>query len=260
MGHRTEPDGDTPVIHVDGMGTIRGGQVATGGPTDVLGTFVSGRPATEKNLTAVRRWFLEVPAGDYERLNGREMVDRASGLVYEVLVSDPLLSDSPGELGVASFLVEGDVIRFLRSTGTSIEERERAVEEQVEQAARAVAERERRLAKVKQIAIPLSVVYGERMAMGLREAAQRILDAGGRIERGEPEGCLRITVPENLTGDMLSEWTARAEVGVAAEVLTSCSSVVLAAIIDLETDGSKRPRSLLERLPNKEPVFGGGVA
>jgi predicted RNase H-like HicB family nuclease len=41
---------------------------------------------------------------------------------------------------------------------------------------------------------------------------------------------------------------------------TTVPRVVLEALADVEADRSKRPRSLVECLPDREPVFGGGVA
>jgi hypothetical protein len=151
------------------------------------------------------------------------------------------------------------VIVFLRiRAGVMVADLERAKEERADEVERVEAERAKRLAKAKQVAIPLSVVYGERMQMTLREAARRVLDAGGRIGRGEL-GELRITVPEKLTDDPLAERSARSEVATAAEVLTIGWRVVLAAVDDQATDGSKQPRRLDERLPDREPAFGGGV-
>jgi hypothetical protein len=43
-------------------------------------------------------------------------------------------------------------------------------------------------------------------------------------------------------------------------VLASAHRVVLVALDDAEADKSKQPRRLDERLPDREAVFGGGVA
>jgi hypothetical protein len=118
--------------------------------------------------------------------------------------------------------------------------------------------RARRLGKERQVGIPLSVVYGERLQMTVREAAAKILDAGGEISRGH-RGELHITVPERLTDQPLAERDAWAQVGVAADLLSRVPRVVLDALADMEADNSKRLRSLLQRLPDAEPVFGGGV-
>jgi hypothetical protein len=261
---RNEPPEEAPEIHVAniaGMGTISGRRVSgEPQPEGYVGSFLSGRSATGENLRAARNWFVEIPAQDFEWLDGgREVADRGSGLVYEVLISDPLLADDPRESGVTAFFVNGDRLEFLRSTGTTVADRERAVQAQAERVAVAEEERVRQLAKAKQTSIPLSVMYGERMQMSVREAAAKILEAGGQVGANEIGGVrgLRITVPEKLNTEPLMERMAWAEVAVAAEVLTSCARVVLAALDEVAADGSKRPRTLLERLPDRQVCFGG---
>jgi hypothetical protein len=243
------------------MGTVYPGRmVGTGAAVDgPLGTVGSGRVASEANLALARRFFLEARADDFEWLSEREVVDRGSGAVLELVLADPLLGGDPASMADVFFAAANGEIAFLRSTGTTVADRERAAAAQADQVARIEAERAKRLGRERQVGIPLSVVYGERLQLTLRQAAARIVDAGGEIRRGAL-GELQITVPEKLGDEMLVERARWVEVGVAADVLARAPRVVLQAIADVEADGSRRPRSLVERLPDAEVGFGGGIA
>ena len=252
---RQEPGYEPPEIHVYG-GKITGRRVGKAAPDDSrIGTFYTGRPATEENLKAARRFFMEADSADVKFLNQREVVDRASGTIYQVQTSDPLLSENPaGRCDM--FFAAHERLWFLVSTGETTAQRDVAAAKRAKIEAQAAEERAKRRAKEKQIAVPLSVVYGERFQVTVREAAARVLDAGGRIERGEFEGTLRITHPERITGDPMSERGALTAFATAAEVLSCVPRLVLAALADADP---KQPRSLLALLPAREPALGGGV-
>jgi hypothetical protein len=252
---RQEPGYEPPEIHVYG-GTITGRKFGKAAPDDGrIGTFYQGRPATEANLKGARRWFPEANSADFKVLSKRELVDRASGTIYRVLTSDPLLSENPAGM-CDMFFVAYEQIWWLRSTGETTAQRDVAAAKRAKLEAQAAEERAKRRAKEKQIAVPLSVLGGERLQLTVREAAARILDAGGRIERGEVEGTLRITHPERITGEPFSERAALTAFATAAEVLSCVPRVVLAALADADP---KQPRSLLALLPAREPALGGGV-
>jgi hypothetical protein len=255
---RTQED-DVPVIYsgvdVAGMGTISGRKV---GSTDVadagtIGFMTAGRAATDANLKGARRHLMEVDAGDLDWGGDREVVDLGSGAVYEVLLSDPLSEMNPGSAADLFTVSDGRLV-FLRSTGTTVAEREATLVEQQRLHAQVEEERAKRRARERQVPIPLSVVFGERMSTSLRAAARVILDAGGQVKAGE-NGTLSITVPEVLTNEPLAARAAWAEVGTAAEVLCRSSRVVLTALAQVAQDKSRSPRGLLERLPDSEVVF-----
>jgi hypothetical protein len=180
--------------------------------------------------------------------------------VYEVLLSDPLVLADPAS-GCDLFYVDGPILRFLRSTGSTLREREE--QELAAERAREKAEQdaERWRSRQKRVALTIADISGDFEYPSLAEAAREISAAGGRVER-ELEHGFRVEVPERLNppggpGD----WTAaqldragRRRLALAAETLAFATSTVVAAIAEAER--SKRP--LHQVLPDRLPLIGEG--
>lgn len=253
---RSSPPGD-PTIFVDGQGTIGGRQVGWGQPTDLVGSFTAGRPATAANVAACARFLPQAAAEDFDVLADGGRSDKASGLIYDRVAGDPLLAPDPAALA-SLFLIAGDAIVFLRPRGVTLADLEREAEQAARERERVEAEHAKFLGRQKQTPFRVSEVAGERVAITVREAARRLLDAGGAISRG-PVGELVLSAPGRLTGDMATEAMARQELAACAQVLDASRATVLAALEDAESDRSKVPRRLDERLPDREAAVGGGV-
>jgi hypothetical protein len=262
----TDPS-ELPVIDlggrdVDGMGTIFGRRVeAPDAPAGAVGVITEGRPSTEENLAGARRFLLEASREDFEWRGAREVVDRASGQVYEVLGSDPLADANPAA-GCDLFFVDGALIRFLRRTGVTVDELERARAEQERRAAEAEEAARKRRAREKQIPLALADLYpGDRYEVTVRAAAARLLELGGQLVVG-PYGELQVTVPAKIVAGGLEvailEQEARREAAHLAEVLATGWRVVLAGLAEVEAAGGKK--SLVDVLPDRRVSIGGGVA
>src|SRR5262245_44046349 len=96
---------------IDGLGTVRGGRVAIGGEPGAVGAMLFGRPTSEVNLRACRKFLMEARVEEFGTLEDGGWFDKGSGLVYDVLGSDPLFHDRPGELADL-FVANGTVIAF----------------------------------------------------------------------------------------------------------------------------------------------------
>ncbi len=237
-------DDDAPQIYVEGMYGK-----SLGSPAGGLGTFYDGRAATEANVRAARKHFLELRAKDVAPLPDGGLVDRGSGQVYDVIGHDPLLANAPSEEADVFALFGDGVVSFLRRRDTTIDEIERARTD-AEQRASDEAERLRKhRAKQKQIPLRLDLVRGDNTPT-LRRAATRIHELGGEIKPDSYDGIV-VTLPATLTlGDgssPLLERELRIEGARCAQVLSYASSLVRAAL------ESKQP--LLEALPDEVPTI-----
>ncbi len=221
-----------------------------GAPGEGLGTFYDGRPATEANVRAARKLFLELPAKDVEPLPGGGLVDKGSGQIYDRIEHDPLFSNSPTSDADVFALFGDGVISFLKLRGTTVDEIDRARAD-AEQRASDEAERLRkRRARAKQIPLTLDLVRGDQTPT-LRRAAQRILELGGEIKPDAFDGII-VTLPATLTlgdgfGSPLLERELRIEGARCAQVLSYASSLVRAAL------ESKQP--LVDALPDEVPTI-----
>jgi hypothetical protein len=255
---REEP---APVIHVPppvvdtGFGVISGQQVGVGLPEGYVGSYAPGRSASEENLAACRRWLLEGDARDFRRIGSREVVDQGTGLVFEVIDSDPLLAEDPAA-ACDLFYADEDagVIRFLRRTGQTLHDLEAAALEADRARAKSADELQRWRSKQK-----LTVLTVEDLLPGmyptLKAAAREIVEAGGKVERGE-HGSLVVSVPQQLHrvapgdfGTAILEKESRLRLARCAEALSLGRSVVLAA---LERD------DFVAALPDRVPAIGEG--
>ena len=83
-----------------------------------VGTWGTNRAATEHLLERAREYFQEASLEDFDHPRERLFVDRATGVEYLVVGSDPLAAASPRATQVACFLVDeyGEVV-YLRKRG-----------------------------------------------------------------------------------------------------------------------------------------------
>jgi hypothetical protein len=79
-----------------------------------IGDF--GLWAKGERLEVARRYFTEANRGDFAR-EGKDWVDKATGLIYRRVGFDPLQAPDPRTSGVAPFMVEDDTLVFLRPRG-----------------------------------------------------------------------------------------------------------------------------------------------
>jgi hypothetical protein len=223
---------------------------ALGAPGDGLGSFYDGRPATEANVRAARKFFLELPAKDVSPLPDGGLVDTGSGQIYDRIEHDPLFSNTPTSDADVFALFGDGVVSFLKRRGVTIDEIERARADS-EQRASDEAERLRKVrARAKQVPLRLDLVRGDETPT-LRRAAERIHELGGEIKPDSYDGIV-VTLPATLTlgdgfGSPLLERELRIEGARCAQVLSYASSLVRAAL------ESKQP--LLETLPDEVPAI-----
>jgi hypothetical protein len=252
---REEP---APVIYSGELGTIRDlPPIPAPGQMGELGTFVAGRPVTGENLSACRKWLLEADAADFEWRSALEVVDMATGRLFEVIASDPLLSEDPGAAADLFFAdTDEGVIRFLRSTGTTVAELEAAAVET--DRARAKADEEAAKWRARQKRVRLTVNDSGVEFPTLRSAAAEISAAGGRVVR--TEAGFAVEVPERIhrpagSADWASaglERESRRRLAVCAETLAMAGATVVAAIAEAESSR----RELAEVLPDRPPLLG----
>jgi hypothetical protein len=78
-------------INGEPLGTIRGGRVGVGAERGGVGTLMSGRSATDANIRAALKFWLQGDASDFAMLGGGDhgRVDKATGQVFDPLISDP---------------------------------------------------------------------------------------------------------------------------------------------------------------------------
>lgn len=253
---RAPADDAGPEIHVGNTGVIYEGR-QIGGPHEGLNEIVSGRRGSAANIKLCEKFWPRARIEDFGDLPDGGWYDRASGLVYDAVQSDPLLSPGdPRSLASAFTIGHNGMVVFLSArAGVTVGDLEREQEERAAELERTEAARAKRRNREPQVAFRLSEARGE--AITVREAARRLLDSGGRIARGEL-GELVLTAPGRLTGDPVTEAIARRELAAAAEVLAAARLVVLGALEQDANGGSKL--RLDERLPDREVAIGGGVA
>lgn len=247
-------------IEITDVGTISGRRVGEGGAANSVGTLMHGRSASEANLRQCRKLWPEARAEDFGALPDRDSVfDRATGLVFEVMRADPMFAEDSREACDTFFVANGTIV-FLRRVGDlTVDDLERAKVEQQRRAEQAAEQGRRFRERQPKQPIMLADAYpGDRYQVTLAEAARRILDAGGSIERGE-HGELRVLVPALLAGEPMLEKDARQPLIAAAEVLVTAHRVVLAEIDKADSERAARKTRLDERLPDKPVTLGGGV-
>src|SRR5262249_13697050 len=130
-----------PVAGLDGttiseVGTILSGRkLGEGRPANEIGSFQFGRPSTQPNVAAGRRWFLQASIDDFRVLDDGTWVDEATGQCFERLLSDPLFAEQPSELGGSIvFCVGPSSIVFLSSRGITVADLDAAAVAQEERA------------------------------------------------------------------------------------------------------------------------------
>jgi hypothetical protein len=216
-----------------------------------------GRRATAGNIKAAARYWPQADVRDFSDLPDGGWADKGSGAIYDPLISDPLFAPNPTKLASAFCVHDGGLV-FLRRRGDATVE--------TLQADRQRADREREQAEAahakfiaRQPQVPLLLAdLGERFDVTLREAARRILDSGGQIERGQ-FGELRVTVPAQLGTEPMLEQEQKRPLVNAAEVLIAAHAVVLAELDRADGDRSARRQRLDQRLPDARPTIGGGI-
>jgi hypothetical protein len=259
-----DPAGGLPVVDIGGseLGLISGQRIEVpDAPKGFVGNVVSGRRATAEDVKACLRFWLEARSEDFEWRDRSSVVDRATGAIYEVLLSDPLLSPDPGEHADLFMQYEGQIV-YLRATNVTVDELERARAEQEKRAVEAEEAARKRRSREKQVPVRLSDLYpGDRYEVTLRHAAARLLDVGAQITVG-PYGEVAVTLPASIIGggvpNAILEQEARREAAHLAEVLVTGWRVVIAALAEHDADGGKK--SLPERLPDLPVSIGGGAA
>ena len=225
--------------------------------SNVVGS-ISTSPATRPRLNAAaKRW----PEIRWTELGQRDnfFVDRASGALYRRFDGDPLLA-SPGATVDVSMWAESPnaEIVFLRRDpeGRTVADLDSAAEAVVQQRQAAEEKQRQFLANQPRRTVLLSDAHGREFPT-LRDAARMIAEHGGQIRRGK-WGEVKVELPQILTADPIArawgERETRTQLARAAEALTYCERVVLAALEE------KSSKPLHERLPDGVPTIGGGVA
>jgi hypothetical protein len=226
------PGLDGTVIREDGTVVALGGRVLAGPPSG-MGVIENGRPASAANVRAAARYWPQGDARDFA-LVGEYCVDLATDRLYRPIIGDPLVATRPDEVDVSVFFALAGRLVFLQpaevETLADLRARDAAVED-----ARLADEKAIRDFRASQKQVTLSraeLPPNAESTMTLREAAERILGIGGRIERGRLG--LRITVPARLTPDTgfgsgPMELGERQTAALAAQTLTFSEALVLEA-------------------------------
>jgi hypothetical protein len=229
-------------------GRLFGRKLGDGPEPGAVG-LLSLSPATEKRVTAARRYWDEIDPSELEAVNENEFADR-DGNILSVIASDPLLGN-PEEANVTSFAVADGRIFFLAATGETVAGREAARLAADDDAARLAREHDDWLAGQPQqdVFVP--------DAPTLRDSVLQVISHGGQIT-ADGLGGIRVTLPERLNsggvldGGMVELETRRA-LQVHLENLVRCQRVVLNAL----NGSAKKP--LHERVPDGRPTITGGV-
>jgi hypothetical protein len=232
-----------------------------------VGVMWGGRPASKGNVRLARKFFAEVDAKDLGSFEGY-LVDRGSGCLFKPCLNDPLLATSPGDEPVSFFSQVNGVLVFAErshspSTLEELEEARRAEAERVaaeEEATRGWRE------KQPPVVVAMSDVHPNgRFELTLREAARRLLEAGGEISRG-PYGEVKVEVPSRLVrpdGAGMSavlEVELRRDLVACAEVVTAGAKVIAATLDEVEAANgrAKKPKDFVELVPDRKVSLGGG--
>lgn len=210
----------------------------------------------ERQIAQARRKWSEYPANDLG-VEGKYLFDKATGRLftrYAAVVFHDHANLPVGVDSVDAFFVadDGEMVFLQKSEWpTTLDELHRSQREEREREERAQAEHRAWLESQPLIPVTLAQVEGDPNRPTIREAARLILDSGGRIEK-DRDGRLRISLRERVCRHGLAEIDAKRVLHRAARVLHESHDVVLA---ELERGGRK---PLVDRLPDKHPLVGGG--
>jgi hypothetical protein len=83
-------------------------------PANYAGTMRTLPRADEESIRFARRHWRQASEHDFAR-EGKAWIDRASGLAYKRVRSNPLLAADPKATGVSTFLVADDAMIFLKA-------------------------------------------------------------------------------------------------------------------------------------------------